>query len=113
MSFEIVSLTQAHEIPNQVGQYSILEILGSGAFATVYKAQHVFTMTPVAIKVIPKKNLPNKVEFELLQREVSLIKSMDHPFIGMFYEALDDDKNFYLVQELVENGNLLDYVFIE
>ena len=101
---------QAPEIPNQVGQYSILEILGSGAFATVYKAQHIFTMTPVAIKVIPKKNLRNKVEFELLQREVSLIKSMDHPFIAMFYEALDDDKNFYLVQELVENGNLLDYV---
>ena len=105
-----MSQGQAPEIPNQIGQYSILEILGSGAFATVYKAQHVLTMTPVAIKVIPKKNLRNKVEFELLQREVSLIKSMDHPFIAMFYEAVDDDKNFYLVQELVENGNLLDYI---
>ncbi|OHT09783.1 CAMK family protein kinase [Tritrichomonas foetus] len=98
------------EAPQNIGPYILLEKVGSGAFATVYKALHSVTNITVALKVIAKKNLKNQNEFQLLQREVNLMKSMDHPFIASFYEVRTDDKNFYIAIEFVENGNLLDYV---
>ena len=98
------------EAPQSVGPYVVLEVLGRGAFATVYKAQHTITLTVVALKSIAKRNLRSQIEFELLQREVNLMKAMDHPFIASFFEVLDDEKNFYIAIELVENGNLLDYI---
>lgn len=98
------------EVPPQVGPYKILETIGSGANATVYKALHVQCMVQVALKCIPKKNLKSKSEFEILQREVSLMKAMDHPFIASLFDVLDDEKNFYIVIENVENGNLLDFI---
>jgi serine/threonine protein kinase len=103
-------VTAVAEVPSQIGQYVFIEEIGAGAFAVVYKAQDMLTMVYVAIKVISKRNIRSKFEFDLLQREVNLIRTMDHPFIALFYEAIEDEKNFYLVQELVENGNLLEYV---
>jgi serine/threonine protein kinase len=38
------------------------------------------------------------------------MKIMDHPFIAALFGVLDDEENFYLAIELVENGNLLDYI---
>lgn len=98
------------DTPQSVGSYVIIDTIGSGAFATVYRAQHRLTMCIVALKSIAKKKLRNQAEFQLLQREVNLMKGMDHPFIASFFEVLEDEKNFYLVIELVENGNLLDYI---
>jgi serine/threonine protein kinase len=98
------------QAPAQVGNYQILEVLGSGAFATVFRARHRVTMGVVALKAIPKRKLRTMQEFELLQREVNLMKIMDHPFIAGLFGVLDDEENFYLVIELVENGNLLDYI---
>jgi serine/threonine protein kinase len=97
-------------LPARIGKYQILELIGSGAFATVHKAQHNVTMSIVALKAIAKSNLRTMQEFELLQREVNLMKMMDHPFIAPLYEVLDDDTYFYLAIELVENGNLLDFI---
>lgn len=98
------------DIPQTVDQYIIIKTIGSGAFATVYLAQHAVTQTMVALKCIAKKKLKNQAEFELLQREVNLMRSMDHPFIVSFYEVLDDKDNFYISMELIENENLLDYI---
>ena len=98
------------EVPKEIGPYVFERMLGAGAFAAVYKAQHKVTGTNVAIKVIPKRKLQGPGEFELLQREVSIMKVVDYPFIAAFYEALDDPDNFYLVIELADNGSLLDLI---
>ena len=98
------------QVPKEIGPYVFEKLLGCGAFASVYSAQHKITETRVAIKVIPKHKLQRPGEFELLQREVSIMKVVDYPFISAFYEALDDPDNFYLVIELAENGSLLDLI---
>jgi serine/threonine protein kinase len=87
-----------------------MEVIGSGAFATVYKAQHQVTLSVVALKAIAKRKVRTMGEFELLQREVNLMKVMDHPFVAPLFEVLDDEANFYLAIELVENGNLLEFI---
>jgi serine/threonine protein kinase len=97
-------------LPPSVGPYEILDRLGSGAFAVVHRARHIKTRTVVAVKAISKESLHSIREFELLKREINVMRSMDHPFIATFYDLMDDDLYFYLVIELVENGNLLDFV---
>jgi serine/threonine protein kinase len=93
-----------------VSVYRITERLGSGSFATVYRAEHTITLTGVAMKAICKTSVASPDEFELLQREVKLMKGMDHPFVAFLYDVLDDDSYFYLVIELVDGGSLLTYI---
>jgi serine/threonine protein kinase len=103
-------MSDEQPVPDRIGKYKILELIGSGAFATIHKAQHEITMSIVALKAVPKHEIRSMQEFESLQREVNLMKIMDHPFIAPLFEVLDDDHYFYLAIELVENGNLLDFV---
>jgi serine/threonine protein kinase len=95
---------------HSVGPYQLLGVIGTGTFATVYKAVHTVTNIEVALKTIPKRALHSMQEFELLQREVNLMKTMDHPFIASFFEVLDDADAFYLVIEYVSNGGLIDHI---
>jgi serine/threonine protein kinase len=93
-----------------VGKYRIIANIGSGSFATVYRAQHTVTLTSVALKSISKQSVLDPTEFELLQREINLMKSMDHPLVNLLYEVIDDDRCFYLVVELVARGSLLTFI---
>jgi tRNA A-37 threonylcarbamoyl transferase component Bud32 len=96
--------------PERVGPYRVLELLGSGAFATVYKAEHTPTTCTVALKAIRKDQLRSQTDVEYLQREISLMRGLDHPFIATLFEVREDAQAFYLSMELVENGNLLDFI---
>ena len=97
-------------VPSRVGQYMFHEVLGVGAFAAVFKAEHIDTACRVAVKVVPKRKFSGLEEFSRLQREVRLMRVVDHPFIAACYDILDDMKNFYLVMELAENGSLFDLI---
>jgi hypothetical protein len=43
---------------------------------------------------------------ELLQREVHVSKTLDHPFIACVFDAYQESDFLYLVTELIENGTL-------
>jgi hypothetical protein len=53
----------------QVENDQILDVLGSGVFAVVFRARHCVTMVVVTLKVIQKRKLWAMHEFELLQCE--------------------------------------------
>lgn len=103
---EPTKITPGSEIDNFIFEKEI----GSGAFASVWKAHHKVSKTSVAIKTIEKRSLNNDVARTRLVREIALFKSMDHPFISEFFCSFEDESYYYLVMEFVENGNLLDYV---
>lgn len=87
------------------------ETIGQGAFATVKKVIERSTGDPYAVKIINKRKALNTgggmVEVE---RELSILRKLDHPNIvklKSFYEDLD---NYYLVMEFVPGGDLMDFV---
>ena len=43
-------------------------------------------------------------------REIEILKHIDHPHICQTYETFSTIHNFYLMMELVEGGDLFDYV---
>ncbi|OHS98440.1 CAMK family protein kinase [Tritrichomonas foetus] len=93
-----------------ISDYNILQSIGTGTFANVYLGEHKQTNIKVAIKKISKFSFTDPGHENRFYREVELIRGMDHPFVAEFFDVFHDEKNFYIVMEYVENGNLLDYV---
>ena len=88
--------------------YKILNKLGKGAMGTTYAAEDVNTGKKVALKVISLQNQTDAKSLELLEREVTVLKKLNHPNIPKYidYFQLEDDNKLYLVQELVPGKNL-------
>ena len=101
-----------------LGRYRLLEELGSGGFATVFRAEIVGTQgyTPkVAIKRIHPfltHNSPNVVSS--LKNEARLAAMIEHPNVVHVYELgsepdAEGQLQYYMVMELVE-GRTLDII---
>lgn len=58
-----------------------------------------------AIKVISKDVLKNEVPQDVII-ELSILKKLNHPCIIDVFDMVQDEDNFYLVQELMDRGNL-------
>src|SRR5262245_15831891 len=63
------------------GQYRLLEELGSGGMAKVYKAAHRTMERIVAIKVLPARMLKDRLAYSLFLREVRAAARLHHPNI--------------------------------
>jgi serine/threonine protein kinase len=91
---------------SRIGQYRMLERLGSGAFGSVWLGEHAATGIQVSIKIVAKSPGVSSEQQTRLARELSLLKKVRHPFIAEFFEYLDDELNQYYVMEFAEHGTL-------
>jgi serine/threonine protein kinase len=94
---------------NEVGPFILEHPLGTGAFATVFLARHSNCKARVAIKSILKSRLHGR-QFHSLAREVSIQRSLQHPFVNEFFHVYETSDHFYLTVELVTGGTLLDLI---
>lgn len=96
-------------MPKQINNYLIIEQIGFGATAKVYKAVHVISRQFAALKCFNKKELTQET-YDLIQKEVSIMTAIDYPFIINFQETFEDKNYIYVAMEYAERGNLLDLV---
>ena len=101
------SLISSHQANIRNHYRFTLSTLGEGSYGFVRAANQIGSGIPRAIKVIPKSRIKNK---ETLEREISIMKQMDHPNIVKLYETYDDIKYLYLVMELCQGGELFDKI---
>ncbi len=90
--------------------YTIKEKIGSGSFASVWKAEHELTKTTVGIKVIDSSMVQTETQRTLLMREIAILKKLDHPFIAKLFEVIITDSFIFIVLEFAENGSVLDHI---
>ncbi|XP_060755488.1 serine/threonine-protein kinase SIK2-like [Neoarius graeffei] len=95
--------------PLQVGFYEIIRTLGKGNFAVVKLARHKVTKTQVAIKIIDKTCL-DASDLEKLNREVKIMKLLNHPHIIRLYQVMETKNMLYIVTEYANNGEMFDYL---
>ncbi|EAY16863.1 CAMK family protein kinase [Trichomonas vaginalis G3] len=100
----------SEEIPEYIHHYKINGVIGSGAFATVYKAYNPELRRLFAIKCFKKSNLKNSKEEETFQREIDTMAYMDHPGLVKLHNIFEDENNFYLVLDYCAGGELFDYI---
>ncbi|HVO41392.1 MAG TPA: serine/threonine-protein kinase, partial [Aggregatilineales bacterium] len=93
-------------IGQRLGQYEIVEMLGEGGMAAVYRARQQSIRREVAIKVI-KPHLIQMDEFvKRFRREAETIASLSHPHILKLFDYGQQDDIVYIVMELLTGGNL-------
>lgn len=81
------------------------EILGQGSFGVVYKATNIATKQSFAMKKIDKQTL-GATGHKMLEREVAILKRVQHPHIVALEEVFETSENTYLFMELCDKGEL-------
>lgn len=89
--------------------YLITKLIGEGGCAKVYLAEHKATLNQVAIKIIDKENLDEK-ELLGIKNEIKILTFLDHPNIVKMIDHSETRKNFYIVLEYMEGGELFDRI---
>jgi serine/threonine protein kinase len=92
------------------GTYICESVIGTGGFATVYRARHRTAPVRVAIKFVGDDQLVTEDDHTRLMREVSLLKQMNHPFIAKLFFVTRREDNLAIVQEYMPHGTLLDFL---
>src|SRR5262245_41947141 len=80
-AFRDVYTSQLSELPERIGSYRILDILGEGGMGVVYLAEQTAPVVRrVALKLI-KRGLSNRQFIARLEAERQALAMMDHPNI--------------------------------
>ncbi len=94
------------EIGANVGPYRILEQLGQGGMATVYKAYHAALDRYVALKVLHPAFLEDPNFQARFRREARVVAKLDHPNIVPIYDFAEHENRPYLVMKFIEGETL-------
>lgn len=89
-----------------VGPYQIIEQLGRGGMATVFKAYHPALDRDVAIKVLHPAFKNDPQFFARFQREARIVARLEHPNIVPVYDFNEFEGEPYLVMRYVQGSTL-------
>lgn len=81
-------------------KYEFIKTLGDGNFAVVKQARHKLTDHEYAIKIIDKSKMKGKEN--MIENEIYIMKSCNHPNIVKLYEEFETKDEVYLVTDLVK-----------
>lgn len=104
-------MTELHQTGEIVqGRYRIDHILGQGGIGITYAAEDLQTGDRVAIKALSFRRMNEWKVLELFDREAKVLAQLAHPaiprYLDYFQVDSDRDRNFYIVQQLVEGKSL-------
>ncbi|KND03181.1 CAMK/CAMKL/BRSK protein kinase [Spizellomyces punctatus DAOM BR117] len=123
----------------RIGPYVVGKTLGVGSTGRVKLGTHIESAQRVAIKIIPKETLsttsssssqqppaspatstppsasasstpPVPSINKKLEREITIMKLIQHPNVLQLYDVYETDKELFLILEHVEGGELFDYL---
>lgn len=93
-----------------VGQYRLVQKLGEGGMAEVYKAYQPRLDRYVAIKFIRPELAVDSHFRARFEHEARAIARLSHGNIVHIYDFGDEDRRYFLVMEFVEGQTLKDYL---
>jgi putative two-component system response regulator len=93
-----------------LGPYRVMDRIGRGGMAAVFRAYHPALDRYVAIKVLPEFFADDPGYRERFQQEARSVAKLKHPNILEVFDYGYEDGTAYLVLELVEGGTLADRV---
>lgn len=96
----------AFKIGENVGVYRIIEQLGHGGMATVYKAYHPSLDRYVALKALHPAFNEDKSFIARFEREARVVARLEHPYIVPVYDFSEHEARPYLVMKFIEGDTL-------
>ncbi|NUM35591.1 MAG: protein kinase [Candidatus Brocadiae bacterium] len=97
------------QIQSSLGNYEIIEKIGTGGMGVVYKAKDQKLSRIVALKFL-HKNLLSTAALKRFQREIEISAQLDHPNIIKVYHFESSAEMPYLVMEYIEGKSFTEYI---
>ena len=91
-------------------RYEILEKIGDGGMAFVYKSRCKILNRIVAVKVLRPEFVDDDAFISKFKNEALAAASLSHPNIVNIYDVGQDEKTHYIVMEYVDGCNLKDLI---
>ena len=82
------------------------ELIGKGAYGEVFKVTHKITGKVYAIKVLDKKQILEKKNVNLINREIEIMYKLNHPHVMNLTNYFEDDSKIYLIMPYAIKGQL-------
>ena len=91
-------------------RYEILEKIGNGGMATVYKAKCHVLNRYVAIKILRDEFTTDSEFIKRFNTEAQSAASLTHPNIVSIYDVGNEDNLYYIVMELIQGKTLKEII---
>src|SRR6202049_179134 len=95
-------------IGKSLGQFRIVDRIGAGGMATVFKAYQPNLDRYVAVKVLPAYHARDPIFLKRFQQEARSVAKLQHANIVPIHEFGEQDGITYIVMEYVDGGTLKD-----
>jgi len=95
-------------VPGQkkIGQFELLDHLGSGAFGNVWRAKDTILDRQVALKVARLDRFDRSGGPDMLFREARAAAQLKHPNIVSVHEVGRDGEQLFIVSDLIRGADL-------
>jgi tRNA A-37 threonylcarbamoyl transferase component Bud32 len=87
-------------------RYRLLELIGSGGMAVVYRGVDTLLQRRVAVKVLRESYSGDPAFLARFQREAQSAARLDHPNVVTVYDVGQDGDHHYIVMEYVDGQDL-------
>jgi serine/threonine protein kinase len=92
-----------------INGFEILEKIGEGGMATVWKAKQISLDRLVAIKVLSPKLAANKEDIDMFRQEAQSAAKLKHSDIIQVYDARTDEGYYSLIMEFIDGDTVGDW----
>lgn len=97
---------QASALPESIGRYRVVRVLGQGGFATVYLARDTDLDRDVALKVPRLEKFDSEEMLNFFVDEARKSAQLEHPGIVRIHDVQREQDLVYIVQQYVNGGDL-------
>lgn len=92
-------------------KFNTIKMIGKGSFARVYLVENKENKQRFAVKAFSKEYLLSQPKGKAsLINEIQVMQKLQHPYIMNLEEVHESKNSIYLVLELLEGGELLNYI---
>lgn len=95
------------------GRYQVIERVGSGGMAEVYRARDELLGRDVAVKVLSERFSRDNSFVERFRREAQSAANLNHPNIVSLYDYGADANTYFIVMEYIDGRSLGDIIYQE
>jgi tRNA A-37 threonylcarbamoyl transferase component Bud32 len=88
------------------GRYHLLDVIGDGGMARVFRAEDARLGRVVAVKILHRHYLAQPEFVRRFEQEARLAAGLSHPNIVAIYDVDRQGDTYYIVMECVEGGSL-------
>ncbi|MFN8528372.1 MAG: serine/threonine-protein kinase [Anaerolineae bacterium] len=97
-------------IGKTLGQFEVIEEIGRGGMATVYRARQKSINRIVALKVLPPSLLHDPSFYERFTREVDVIAHLEHPHIVPIYDYGEAEGIPFIAMRYLAAGSVASFI---